>query len=81
MSVLAVCSAYRYGVELAYALLTICFFGQNVKQSGREPVFLLADMADPDYTLRQESFGLSLQGTEYAVATVQIIKTLTFDGR
>ena len=51
---------HRYGVELAYALLTTCFFVHNVKRTGGDPTSLLFENRDTS-TSCPETFGLSFQ--------------------
>lgn len=55
-------SIYRYGVELAYALLTTCFFWHNEMQCARSHkarVRIMEKVSGGDCPLTDEHFGLS----------------------
>ena len=55
-------SVYRYGVELAYALLTTCFFQHNEKQYARlhkGRVRTVEEVSAEDSQVTDENFGLS----------------------
>ena len=56
---------YRYGVELAYALLTNCFFQHNAKQLARlnkcRPRYVEELSTECHRHVTQEVFGLSFE--------------------